>query len=109
MMPLVRSAAAGGSWLDTEWGSIALVFLVGLAATLVIVGLYALGIRFLAVGAPDVQVPVGEDPEGPTAVVGDRVHPRPLPATLAGLVCFAGVAAAVVYGIYLVIPLFHGS
>ncbi|MFF7683364.1 hypothetical protein ACFZA2_11450 [Microbacterium sp. NPDC007973] len=109
MTTLVRSAAAGGSWLDTEGGSISLVLLVGLAATLVIVGLYALGIRFFAVGAPDVRVPVGDDPEGPTAVVAEREHPRPVPATLAGLACFAGVAAAVVYGIYLVIPLFHGS
>lgn len=109
MMPFVRTATAAGSWLDTEAGSIALVFVVGLSATLIIVGLYALGIRLLAVGAPDVRVPPGEDPEGPRAVVERRVHPRPFAATIAGGVCFAGVAAAVVYGIYLVIPVFHGA
>lgn len=96
-------------WLSEEGGAILLVFLVGLTVTLVIVGLFALGIRFMAVGAPDLKVPAGEDPEGPTAVATPREHPRPLPATVAGLVCFAGVAAAVVYGIYLVIPAFHGS
>lgn len=102
-------AAVSGEWFSTEAGSIFLVFAVGLVATLVIVGLYALGIRFFAVGAPDVRVPAGDDPEGPTARVIAREHPRPLPATLAGLVCFAGVATAVLYGIYLVIPVFHGK
>ena len=105
--PLESAGAAG--WLGTEAGSILLVFVVGLAATLVIVGLYALGIRFFAAGAPDVRVSDGDDPEGSTAMVVPRDRPRPLPATVAGLVCFAGVAAAVVYGIYLVIPLFHGK
>ncbi len=105
--PLESTGAA--DWLGTEGGSILLVFVVGLAATLIIVGLYALGIRFFAVGAPDVRVPDGDDPEGPIAVVAPRETPRPLPATVAGLVCFAGVASAVVYGIYLVIPLFHGK
>lgn len=108
MTTLLESTDAAG-WLGTEGGSILLVLVVGLAATLVIVGLYALGIRFFAVGAPDVRVPDGDDPEGSTAVVVPRETPRPLPATVAGLVCFAGVAAAVVYGIYLVIPLFHGT
>ncbi|WZH36158.1 MAG: hypothetical protein PIR02_15525 [Microbacterium enclense] len=96
-------------WLSEEGASILLVFVVGMTVTVTIVGLYALGIRFLAVGASDIRVPAGDDPEGPTAVAVPRPHPRPLPATAAGLVCFAGVAAAVIYGIYLVIPAFHGA
>lgn len=96
-------------WLSDEGGAILLVFLVGLGVTLLIVGLFALGIRFLAVGAPDLKVADGEDPEGPAAVAFPRERRRPLPATVAGLACFAGVAAAVTYGVYLVVPAFHGS
>jgi len=104
-VPVLRADVGG--LLASEGGSILLVFVVGLSATVIIAGLYALGIRFFAVGAPDVVVADGEDPEGPTAVVTPREHARPRAATAAGLVCFAGVAAAVLYGIYLVIPLFH--
>ncbi|MDF2665125.1 MAG: hypothetical protein K0R81_975 [Microbacterium sp.] len=106
MNTAVLRADVSGS-LASEGGSILLVFVVGLAATVIIAGLYALGIRFFAVGAPDVVVRHGDDPEGPTAIVAPREHARPRAATAAGLVCFAGVAAAVLYGIYLVIPLFH--
>lgn len=96
-------------WLSDEGGAILLVFLVGLGVTLLIVGLFAFGIRFLAVGAPDLKVADGEDPEGPATVAFPRERRRPLPATVAGLACFAGVAAAVTYGVYLVVPAFHGS
>ncbi len=103
-----HAASASGGWLGVDWGSIGLVFVVGLIATLVIVGLYTAGIRLLAVGAPDIQVVADGDPEGADAVVTERTRPRPVAATIGGFACFAGFAAAVLYGIYLVIPAFHG-
>ncbi len=103
--PVLRSEIGGV--LASEGGSILLVFVVGLTASLVIVGLYALRIRLFAVGAPDDDVVDGEDPEGPTATVAAREHARPVAATAAGIACFVAFAAAVLYGIYLVIPLFH--
>ncbi|MFS0794096.1 hypothetical protein [Microbacterium sp. 1P10AE] len=103
-----HAASASAGWLGVDWGSIGLVFVVGLIATLVIVGLYTAGIRLLAVGAPDIQVVADGDPEGADAVVTERTRPRPVAATIGGFACFAGFAAAVLYGIYLVIPAFHG-
>ena len=103
-----HTAAASAGWLGVDWGSIGLVFVVGLIATLVVVGLYTAGIRLLAVGAPDIQVAADGDPEGPDAVVHDRATPRPLVAAVGGYACFVGFAAAVLFGVYLVIPAFHG-
>ena len=103
-----HTAAASAGWLGVDWGSIGLVFVVGLVATLVIVGLYTAGIRLLAVGAPDIRLGAEGDPEGREAVVSERVGTRPLAATIGGYACFVGFAAAVIYGVYLVIPAFHG-
>ena len=103
-----QTAAASAGWLGVDWGSIGLVFVVGLIATLVVVGLYTVGIRLLATGAPDIQVGADGDPEGADAVIHDRVRARPLAAAVGGYACFAGFAAAVVFGVYLVIPAFHG-
>ncbi|KZE41509.1 hypothetical protein [Microbacterium sp. T32] len=103
-----HTASASAGWLGVDWGSIGLVFVVGLVATLVIVGLYTAGIRLLAVGAPDIQVGADGDPEGQDAVVSARVGTRPVAATIGGFACFAGFAAAVLVGVYLVIPAFHG-
>ncbi len=108
MTRFVLMQASAAEWLGVEWGSIGLVFVVGLIATLLIVGLYTAGIRLLAVGAPDIQVAGDGDPEGADAVVTDRMRPRPMAATIGGLACFAGFAAAVLVGVYLVIPAFHG-
>lgn len=107
-MNIVRAADAGsGQWLGVDWGAIGLVFVVGMAVTVLIVGFYSLGTRLLAVGAPDIEVPAGDDPEGLTAVVHPRTQPRPVPATIGAYLCYAVCIAATLYGIYLVIPLFH--
>ncbi|MFF8185634.1 hypothetical protein ACF044_00025 [Microbacterium sp. NPDC016588] len=103
-----HTTSASAGWLGVDWGSIGLVFVVGLVATLLIVGLYTAGIRFLAVGAPDIRVGADGDPEGRDAVTAARVAPRPAAATIGGYACFAGFAAAVLVGVYLVIPAFHG-
>ena len=103
-----HTTSASAGWLGVDWGSIGLVFVVGLVATLLIVGLYTAGIRLLAVGAPDIRVGADGDPEGRDAVTATRVAPRPVAATVGGYACFAGFAAAVLVGVYLVIPAFHG-
>jgi hypothetical protein len=73
--------------IDIDWGALALVTGTTLVAAVVIVTLYSFGLRLLAVGE-------------------DAAH-RPAIATLGAWVCIAIGAAAVLYGIYLVIPLFH--
>jgi hypothetical protein len=87
--------------LDIDWGALALVTVVTLVATVVIVTFYSVGLRLLAVRGPS-AVPVHATP-GADAVDG----PRPLVATIGAWLCIAVGVAAVLYGIYLVIPLFH--
>jgi hypothetical protein len=99
--------APSTSWLGVDWGAIGLVFVVGLIATLVVTGSFAVGTRLLAVGAPDVVVPPGGDADDPAAVTPPRTTPRPAPATVGAWACYAIGIAATLYGIYLVIPLFH--
>jgi hypothetical protein len=89
------------------WGTIALVIGVALAVTVVITGAFALGVRLLAVGAPDAIVPPGSEADGPDVVEPPRTRPRPVIATIGALVCFAVGAAGAVYGVMLVIPAFH--
>ena len=93
-------AAAGpgtGEFLGVDWSSIALVTVTTLIATVVIVTFYSLGLRLLAVGSPD-------DGGGAGSAVAAR---RPPAATIGASLCIAVGVAGVLYGIYLVIPLFH--
>jgi hypothetical protein len=75
--------------IDIDWGAFGLVLVAALAASVVIVVFYSVALRLLALG-PDGQ------------------H-RPVPATVGAVVCIAVCVAAVLYGVYLVIPLFHGK
>jgi hypothetical protein len=75
-----------GQFLGVDWGSIALVSIVALIATVVIVTSYSTGLRLLAVGAPTTRRAI---------------------ATVGAIVCIGIGIAGVLYGIYLVIPLFH--
>lgn len=101
------AASATTQWLGVDWGSIAIVFVVALVATVVIVGSYSVGTRLLAIGVPDIQVQEGADPDGPDAIASPRQRPRPVAATIGAWTLYAVGAAATIYGIYLVIPLFH--
>lgn len=85
-----------GQFLGVDWGSIALVTITTLIATVVIVTFYSLGLRLLAIGSPD-------DGSAGTALAGSR----PPAATIGAILCIAVGVAGVLYGIYLVIPLFH--
>jgi hypothetical protein len=88
-----------GEFLGVDWGSIALVTIATLAATVVIVSFFSLGLRLLAVGSPD----DGGASDG--AVIARSS--RPAIATVGAVLCIGVGVAGVLYGIYLVIPLFH--
>ena len=90
---MLREAAAASSsgWLGVDWGALAWVTVTTLIAAVVIVTFYSLGLRLLAVGS---------------SADGSTQH-RPPAATAGAFVCIAIGVAAVLYGIYLVIPLFH--
>ena len=100
----VRTAddPGAGQFLGVDWGSFVVVLLVALAATVVIVCFYALALRLLAVGAPlD-----GSDERRPAAASAAAFH-RPPIATVAAVVCIAICVAAVLYGIWLIVPQFR--
>jgi len=101
------TASASADWLGVDWGSILLVFVAGMAVTVVITASYAFGTRLLAVGAPDVVVPAGSEPDSPDAVQPPRTMQRPVVATIGAWLCFAVGIIAAAYGLYLVIPAFH--
>jgi hypothetical protein len=97
LSPAGIRAAAEGQFLGVDWGAFVVVFLVTLVAAVVVVTLYSIGLRLLAVGSQ----PVG--PNGEEAVAG----PRPIGATVGAYLCIALGIIAVLYGIYLIIPQFH--
>ncbi|MFI0720693.1 hypothetical protein [Streptomyces sp. NPDC021224] len=73
--------------MDVKWGSLAEVAVVSFGATVGVVLVFALGVRALAGRAAD-------RPAGPARNV-------------AAGACFTVCAAAVAYGLYLLVPQFH--
>jgi hypothetical protein len=91
------------------WGALGTEFVVSLVAAVGVVVIFALGLRLLAVGAP-VGLRQGDAGDaGDGAGDGDVavVYQRPAWASAAAYVCFAVAVAAVLYGLYLIIPRFH--
>ena len=86
-MNTVIQAAGDGQFLGIDWGAFALVLIVAMAATVAIVVSYSVGLRLLSTGSDAKQ--------------------RPAVATAGAFVCFAIGVAAVLYGLYLIIPQFH--
>jgi hypothetical protein len=84
---IIRAAEAAGEgqFLGVDWGAFVVVFVAAFAATVVVVAAFSVGLRLLSAG-------------------GER---RPLPATAGAWACFAVAGAAVLYGLYLIIPQFH--
>jgi len=97
---VLAAAASGGSFLGVDWGAFVVVFLVSFAAAVVIVASYALGLRLLAVGSDD-------DAGADGALTSGRQGARPAGVTVGAYACFALGGAAVLYGLYLIIPQFH--
>jgi hypothetical protein len=96
---VLAAAASDGSFLGVDWGAFVVVFLVSFAAAVVIVASYALGLRLAAGSADD----VGRD----GALTSGARGSRPAGATIGAYACFAVGGAAVLYGLYLIIPQFH--
>jgi hypothetical protein len=92
---------ASDNFLGVDWGAFGVVFVVAFAAAVVIVAFYALGLRLLAAGSDD-------DTGADGSIVSTARGSRPLGATVGAFACLAICAAAVLYGLYLIIPQFHG-
>ena len=97
--------------MSIDWIAFLQVFIAALVSACVVVGLYALGIRFLAMPA---AAPLREDgtrePSGPSRDDEEddlEVSGRPTWAQIAANVCFGLSALCVLVGIYLIIPIFH--
>lgn len=96
-----------------EWIAFLQVFLASLISAVVVVGLYSLGIRFLATPPPKVRGADGTfEPDGPSRDdedddVDDLGRPRW--ASFAAYTCFALSAVGVLVGIYLIVPALHGG
>lgn len=109
-----------------DWAAFVIVFAAALTGTLVVVGLYALGLRLLVLGG---RVPVVVPAEFTDAITvltpaeieaaerkaAKAARKNPLTArqrqaaTYAAYACFALCAAAVLFGIYLIVPALHGG
>ncbi|AMM21965.1 hypothetical protein AX769_19720 [Frondihabitans sp. PAMC 28766] len=102
MSTLLLAAAAAPApvtgFLGVNWSSIAEVCIVTLVATVGIVVIFSIGLRLLSIGSPD---------DGGDLAASGAITRRPVAATAVGYLCVAIGGAAVLYGIYLVIPLFH--
>ena len=82
-----EEAAGEGQFLGVDWGSFVLVFVVALPASVLVVATYSLGLRLLG--------------------AGESRETRPPAATVGAYACFAVGVAGVLYGISLIVPLFH--
>ena len=91
-------------FLGVDWGAFVVVFATALAATAVIVTSFALGIRLFADGAVESDGGSGIVAAGPGASAS---RSRPLAATVAGGLCFAVGTAAVLFGLWMIVPQFH--
>lgn len=92
------------------WGALGIEFVVSLVAAVGVVALFALGLRLLAAGAPD-HLRLGAAVDGGVEHVADGElplqHARPTWASLGAYLCFAIDVAAVLFGLWLIIPQFH--
>ena len=109
-----------------DWAAFVIVFGAALAGTLVVVGLFALGLRLLVMGG---RVPVVVPAEFTDAITvltpaeieaaerkaAKAARKNPLTATqrqvatYAAYACFGLCACAVLFGIYLIVPVLHGG
>jgi hypothetical protein len=90
--------------MTIDWLSFLVVFAASIVSACVVVVLFATGIRLFATphrgaAAGSARDEEMDDVEGPT---------RPAAATAGGVVLFVLSAIAVLYGIYLIVPFFHG-
>lgn len=89
-----------------NWTAFLVVFSTSLFASALTVSLYSLGIRFLAT-----PIHVAGELKGPARDEEDDDidGKRPLWATAGAFTCFSLSILVVLYGIYLIVPAFHGG
>ncbi|WGD36855.1 hypothetical protein [Lysinibacter sp. HNR] len=96
-----------------DWGAFLVVFVTSLVSTAVVVSLYSLGLRFSAMPGPRVRREDGTlEPLGDARDAEDdgvEAQGRPRWATWGANICFALCVCAVLFGIYLIIPVLHGG
>ncbi|MCW4458301.1 peptidase [Microbacterium sp. MPKO10] len=107
-----------------DWMAFLIVFIAALIAAAAVVGLYALGLRLLVTAGRAPLVAPAEFTDAITVMsekkrlreekrVEKAVRKNPLTpaqrmiARIGAYACFVVCGGAVVYGIYLIIPLFH--
>ncbi|GAA3590849.1 hypothetical protein GCM10022198_13440 [Klugiella xanthotipulae] len=94
-----------------DWIAFLTVFGTALVAATIVVSLYSLGIRFLAM--PAARVPREDGSFEPLGDARDEEFDdieelgRPRWATVGANVCFALCIACVLFGIYLIVPALH--
>ena len=81
--------------MNLDWSSLGEVALVSIGATVGVVIVFSLGVRALASG------------DGTGGGTGGTTRRAATPATAVAGLCFLACAAAVAYGLYLIIPQFH--
>lgn len=89
-----------------DWMSFVIVFGASLLSAVLLVSLYSLGIRFLAIPArlePTHEGPSRDDEDDDVDDLG-----RPRWATVAAYTCFGLSILGVLFGIYLIVPALHG-
>ena len=87
MRTIILKAAESTGFLGVDWGSIALVFVVALVVVVAVVSLYSTGLLLLS--------------------TGESAAARPKIVTATAWICIGIGGLAALYGIYLVVPLFH--
>jgi hypothetical protein len=92
---------ASDNFLGVDWAAFGIVFVIAFAAAVAIVVFFALALRLLAAGSDD-------DTGSDGSIVSTARGSRPLGATVGAFACLAVCVAAVLYGLYLIIPQFHG-
>ncbi|QIM15930.1 hypothetical protein G7067_05065 [Leucobacter insecticola] len=97
--------------MNVDWVAFLVVFGTSLAASVFVVGLYSLGIRFLATPMPPQRRADGTvEPNGPSRDDEDddvETGGRPRWATLSAYTCFGLSVVAVLVGIYMIVPALH--
>jgi hypothetical protein len=96
-----------------DWAAFAIVAAAALVSASVVVSLFAFGLRLLNVGrgldADESPGIIETTPSGSVSVVGGQTERRPRWATVAAIACFTLCSGAVLFCIYLIVPVFHSS
>jgi hypothetical protein len=89
--------------MTIDWLSFLVVFLASIVSAWIVVVLFATGIRLFATPHRGALAGAARDEE-----MDDVEGSRPTSATLGGIVMFVLSGLGVLFGLYLIVPFFHG-